>query len=273
MIDLNGADNVTIDGRVNATGTTRDMTNMTITNASNSATAGTSTIRMINSATNNTVKYCWLKGSETGSTSGVLLFSTSTGTSGNNGNIIDNNYITNADNANRPVNAIYSLGTASFENSGNTVSNNDIYDFLNPGITSNVIYLSTNSTGWTISGNSFYETTSFAPTGSVTYYIIRINNTGGNYSISGNYIGGGTPLCGNPAWIKTNAFNNIFFGIHITAGTGTSNSIQGNTIRNIDWSNSLNGDWTGIHILRGNADVGTITGNNIGAAQVQVQYY
>ncbi len=37
LIDLNGADNVTIDGRVNATGTTRDVTNMTITNSSNSA--------------------------------------------------------------------------------------------------------------------------------------------------------------------------------------------------------------------------------------------
>ncbi len=221
---------------------------------------------MINSATNNTVKYCWLKGSETSPNSGVIFFSTSTGTPGNNGNIIDNNYITNADNANRPVNAIYSLGTATFENSGNTVSNNDIFDCLSPRITSNVICLSTNSKEWTISGNSFYETTSFVPAGNVTYYIIRINNTGGNYSISGNYIGGGTPFCGNPAWIKGNAFNNIFFGMHITAGTGTSNNIQGNTIRNFDWSNSLNGNWTGIHLLRGNADVGTVTGNTIGAA-------
>ncbi len=84
--------------------------------------------------------------------------------------------------------------------------------------------------------------------------------------ISGNFIGGNTSLCGGSPWTKTNAFNNIFYGIHFTAGTGTSNNIQGNTIRNIDWSNSLNGSWTGIHIARGNVNIGTITGNTIGAA-------
>ena len=62
LIDLNGADNVTIDGRVNATGTTKDLT---IVNSSTSGLAGTSTIRLINDATNNTVKYCNIKGSET----------------------------------------------------------------------------------------------------------------------------------------------------------------------------------------------------------------
>ena len=42
-------------------------------------------------------------------------------------------------------------------------------------------------------------------------------------------------------------------------------NIQNNTIRNIDWSNSLNGTWTGIYIGRGDVNVGTITGNTIGA--------
>ena len=41
----------------------------------------------------------------------------------------NNNNITNADNANRPVNAILSLGTAGKENIGNIISNNAIYDF------------------------------------------------------------------------------------------------------------------------------------------------
>ena len=48
LIDLNGADNVTIDGRVNATGSTVDLT---ITNTNPSV--ATSTIRFINSATSN----------------------------------------------------------------------------------------------------------------------------------------------------------------------------------------------------------------------------
>ncbi len=45
LIDLNGADNVTIDGRVNASGSTKDLT---IINSSVSGNSNTSTIRFIN---------------------------------------------------------------------------------------------------------------------------------------------------------------------------------------------------------------------------------
>ncbi|MFZ4708040.1 MAG: beta strand repeat-containing protein, partial [Bacteroidales bacterium] len=86
LIDLNGADNVTIDGRVNATGSTKDLI---ITNTSVVATAGTSTIRFYNDASTNTVKYCTLKGSTTDAAAGVLFFSTTTGANGNDGNTID----------------------------------------------------------------------------------------------------------------------------------------------------------------------------------------
>ncbi len=58
LINLNGADNVTIDGRVNATGSIKSLT---ISNTSTSNTVGTSTIRFIADASSNTVKYCTLK--------------------------------------------------------------------------------------------------------------------------------------------------------------------------------------------------------------------
>lgn len=263
LIKLYGADNVTIDGSVGHTGASKDLI---IENTNTSATGGTSTIQFINGATNNTVKYCTLKGSAPVAASGIIFFSTA-GTSGNNGNIIDNNDITNSVSAIRSRNAIYSEGTvAPLENSGNTISNNNIFDFLNSGLASNGIFISLNSTGWTVTGNSFYETTSFVPNASVQYYAIRVNNTGGNYTISDNFIGGNTSACGGPPWTKTNAFNNVFYGIHLTAGTGTVNNIQNNTIKNFDWSNSSNGNWIGIHIARGDANVGTVTGNTIGAA-------
>ncbi len=89
LIDLNGADNVTIDGRVNSTGATKDLI---ITNTNTSATANTSTIRFYNDASTNTVKYCTLKGSTTHTAGGVLFFSSGT-TMGNNNNTIDNNNI------------------------------------------------------------------------------------------------------------------------------------------------------------------------------------
>ena len=59
LIDLDGADNVIIDGRVNATGSTKDLI---ITNTSTGANTA-STIRFYGSAENNTVKYCTIKGS------------------------------------------------------------------------------------------------------------------------------------------------------------------------------------------------------------------
>jgi hypothetical protein len=126
MWSLSGVDNVTIDGRVNATGTAKDLV---ISNTSALSTAGTSTLRFIGDASNNTVKYCSLKGSSTDAAAGIVFFSTAT-TTGNDNNSITNNDITSAADAARPLNAIYSAGTLSKTNSGNTISNNSIYNFI-----------------------------------------------------------------------------------------------------------------------------------------------
>jgi hypothetical protein len=263
LIDLNGADNVTIDGRINASGSTKVLT---ITNTSNSAVAGTSTVRFINDATNNSVKYCILKGSTTDAASGILFFSSTTGTTGNDGNTIDNNDITSSLAANRPVNAIYSSGTAANENSGNTLSNNNIYDFLSRATASNGINLGANTTAWSITGNSFYETASFAAAASVAYNVMLINNASGTgFTITGNYIGGNAPLCGGSAWTKTNTFNNTFTAINLTTGTGSATIVENNTIQNIVWANSGAATWTGINIAAGDVTTGTTTGNTIGA--------
>ena len=263
LIDLNGADNVTIDGSVNATGSTKDLS---ISNTSVSATAGTSTIRFINDATTNTVKYCTLKGSETAAASGVILFSTTTGSVGNINNTINNNNITNAADANRPLNAIYSAGTATYVNSGLTISNNNIYDFFNRSTASYGINLVGNTTTCTISGNSLYETASFVPVASVAYIGIYLNSTSGNgHSLTGNYIGGQAASCGGSAWDKTNAFNNTFTAINLNVGTTTAASIQGNTIKNMTWSNSGAITWSGINVVAGAVNIGTSSGNTIGA--------
>ena len=168
LINLNGADNVTIDGRVNTTGTTKSLT---ITNTSAVATAGTSTIRFIGDASNNTVQYCTLKGSSTDAAAGIVLFSTTTATTGNDNKTIDNNDITCAADAGRPLNAVFALGTTGKNNESNTISNNNIYNFLNKAIASQGINISSYNSGFTISGNSFYETASFAASGAVNYKV------------------------------------------------------------------------------------------------------
>lgn len=259
LIDLNGAENVFFDGRVNKTG----LADLVIINSSTGASA--STIRFIESANTNIVKYCKIQSAESGATGGVIFFSTSAAGTGNDNNIIDNNYIS-GDGSNRPVNAIYSLGSSGFENSGNTVSNNNIFNFLSQGSASNGILVDTYNDSWTISQNSFYETSSFVPTANVDYNIIKVNNAGVNYQVSQNNFGGQAANCGGSAWTKTNAFNNSFYAIWLNAGTGTASSIQNNTIRNFSWSNSLNAIWTGIHIEGGAVNAGTATGNTIGAS-------
>ncbi len=265
LIDLDGTDHVTIDGRVGGTGSTKDLI---ISNLSTFSTVGTSTIRFINDACTNTVQYCTIKGSSLATTGGILFFSTTTGTTGNDGNQIDNNNITNSADANRPLNAIYSLGItgSNLENSGNIISNNNIYDFLNKATASNGINLGTFTTAWTISGNSFYETATFVPTATKELYPIYIISSGTNFSIYNNYIGGSSAQCGGTAWTKTNTSDNGFRAMNISVGTGVASSIQGNTIKNMSWSNSGNSIWCGIFINTGDVNIGTTSGNVIGAA-------
>ena len=262
LIDLSGADNVTIDGRVGATGTTPDLT---ISNANNSSTAGTSTIRFINDASNNAIQYCNILGSETNTSSGVVFFSTTTGTTGNDGNVIDNNNISASSNANRPINAIYSSGTAAKENSGIVISNNKIYDCFNKGVASNGIYLTSNTTASTISNNSIYETSLFIPTASVAYNAIYINNTSGSgFTVTGNVIGGSSSI--NDGTFTKSGMNNTFVAININVGTTATSSLQNNTVQNFSWTNSSSANWTGINVSAGNVNVGTVSGNVIGTA-------
>ena len=102
MIHLNGADNVQMDGRVDATGSGKSL----VISNSNTGT-GSSTIRFSNSAENNSVKYCVIKGSGTNSVSGIVFFSSSTLGNGNDNNLIDHNDIT-AEASGRPSNVVLS---------------------------------------------------------------------------------------------------------------------------------------------------------------------
>ena len=260
MINLNGTNNVTINGSVNAGGSAADLSIIN-TNTGTSA----ATVRFSNSATNNIVEYCNLKGSGTGPQSGIILFSTSGTGNGNDNNLIENNNITNNQN-NRPVNAVFSIGTSVRINDGEVIQNNNFFNVFNPGATSSAILLGAYSSGWTISGNSFYETTSFAPSTILSFYIIRIANSAGTgFLVSGNYIGGSAPLCAGSPFTKTNSSNNVFSAISVTVGAGSASNIQNNTIRNISWSNSQNASWTGIEVTSGNVNIGTASGNIIGS--------
>ncbi len=265
LIDLNGADNVTIDGRVNQSGSTRSLT---VTNSSTSPTSGTSAIRLRNSAENNTLKYCNVKGSSTGSDNGIILFSSSASGSGNDNNVTEYCNVS-GNGSNRPVNVIYSSGSANAINNSNSIRNNSIFDYLNTGLSSNGIHINAYNSAWTISTNSFYETTSFVPTsGSLVYTSLLIDSpSGNNFSISGNFIGGQAASCGGSAWTVNSNTNHRYKGISINADVTTVSVLQNNTIRNWSYTTASSTPWCAIEVLSGQVNIGTTTtGNVIGAA-------
>ena len=273
LITFNGADNVTIDGRKNKTGTSR---NLTITSP---ATATYATIAFTAIAQSNTVKYCNIKGSVDGAVGLILFGGTAAAANGNGLNTIDNNLITNA--GTRPRLAIYAPGNATNPTVGNNITNNEFKDIVNTSIASPAYILigggaSPMSSDWTITGNSFYETETLNMSysaGNTTLNFIQLGTTtsnfvGNNNNISDNYFGGTAKQCGGGTYTVVSAATKgtIHSGIYLCAVSGGTNSIQNNTFQKINWTNKLNGiNWRAIDVYgTGNYNIGTITGNTIG---------
>ncbi len=254
-IDLNGADHVTIDGRINMTGTTNSLS-ITGTNTGNGAAA----IRLVNSSENNTIRYCNLSGSSASSAMGVVSFGGSSDGNGNDNNILEYCNITSSG-SNRPYNGILSAGTGTRENNGVIIRNNNIYNTFQTGVSSNSININSASVGFTVSGNSIYETAPFTTTSSsLSYNAIRVS-TSVEHTITGNYIGGSGPMCAGGAWSFTAPRAVYFCAIYAYAGT-TPTTISNNTIANMVYSSKEDNPWDGIFLYTGNFEV---TGNTVGA--------
>ena len=256
LVLLDGASKVTIDGRVNCLGSTADLI---LTNTYSTASTVAATIRFINGASNDTIRYCNVKGSNRDPGTGIIHFSTTATTSGNNYNVVDRNNITNG--GTKPYKALYSLGTASYLNTGNVISNNNIYDYSNVDGNSSAVYIFTYSSGFQVTGNSIYETVSRTNTATGAAAFIYAN-CDGPITISGNYIGGSDVQCGGVSPMTKTGSSNIFYGIHLAAvSASTPSTVSGNVIDNISWTNTANADWQSIYMQSGQA---TISGNRIG---------
>ena len=233
LISLNGADNVTING-LNTGGNT-----LTIANLSTSATAGTSTLKFIGDATNNTVTNCTILGSSTATLyadGGTIFFSTGS-TTGNDGNTISNCNI-GAAGVNLPLKGIYGKGsTAStaIGNSGIIITNNNIYDYFNAVEHSVGIFTDGGCNSWSITNNKFYQTAGRAWTGGISYQhsAIWITNslaTSGAqlFTIAGNIIGYATNT--QTGTYTVSGPLGKFIGIYYYGITGLTSTISGNTI-------------------------------------------
>lgn len=277
-IDINAGNYFIIDGRVNGTGSTKDLI---IANTS-TATGGTA-IRFTNDASNNTIKYSKLSSTFGSSTFGVVLFSTTTSTTGNDNNTIDNCDIdgkagstASPSSAGTALIGIISIGTTTTSthfNSNNTISNCNIFNFYNASAsTSSGVSLGAGNTDWTINANSIYQTATRTATGATIVKAIDLSNTSGNnFIVTNNYIGGSQSLAGGTAWTLGGSQGNKFYGITISVGHTTPTSIQGNNITNINFTTNtssliLPGVFAGIFLSAGSANIGTTSGNTIGAS-------
>ena len=266
LIDLSGVNNLTFDGRAGGSGSTIAWL---VRNTRTAANVG-ATFRFINDAIADTLMYLQIEGQDIVSSSGTILFSTTTGTKGNYNNAVKNcNIGDRSDAVGLPTNAIYSVGTTGYENSSNSILNNNIYNFFNAAANTSGIYIGSSNNTWTISGNNFYQTaTRTCTAASALYYGININcTTGNNFTVSNNYIGGSTTSAGGSAFTISGTGNCRFVGINMAAGTTTASNIQGNTIANISINPTpVSGNYIfyGMNITSGNVNVGSTSGNTIG---------
>ncbi|UEG49373.1 hypothetical protein LK994_12095 [Ferruginibacter lapsinanis] len=222
-----------------------DATHFVVTAAPTSALSATTVItagynnaaiKFINDASNNTIKYCYIKSRNKSATSSTVFFSNTTGTTGNDNNTVDNCDI-GGDATNTPLNAIYSDGSTTSSatyNSGNIISNNDIHDFYN-GIASPSGVLLRNSSDWTITGNSLYQSaTRNLTTNSIQFNGINVTSSCTNsFQINNNYLGGTASKATGGALTFTGSGQ--FLGI-ATSVAGATSTISGNKVMNINFT-------------------------------------
>ena len=255
LIDLNGADNVKIDGGNNLT-------------LSNSGLGASSVIRIYNDASGNQIRNCALLGSASASF-GVVSFGNAVGT-GNDFNTIDNCNISAAG-SNFPLNGIYSMNTtAGTDNDNNTISNCRIYDCYNASNAFFGIQLNSGNSTWTISGNKIFQTASRSVTTANTLSALFVG-AGSGYVINNNTIGFANST-GTGTYTMTSTVALRFVGINCTLGAGTPTEINGNTISAISFTTSsgaatTSGVLCGINITgTGAANIGNTQGNLIGSS-------
>lgn len=257
-LSLDGTRYVTIDGRPGGMGTTKALI------IDNTLPTGNAIV-FENDASNNTILFCTITGVTTSPTSGVVLFGSTTGTMGNDDNLISDCDI--LDGASTPTISIYCSGSATtgLENSGNTIANCNIGNFFSPTDASCGVNLATGANGWTLFNNRFYQSATRTFTGAGARRAINVV-TGSGHNIINNTIGFGDAV-GGGVYIMNGAVASTFAAINVTVGATPVTTLSGNVITAIDMVSTstaatAGGVFCGINVTAGNV---IIVNNTIGA--------
>lgn len=250
---------LTIDGRPGGTGITSELMIQNVgsgTDTSGNFNTDGNAILFINGASNNTIKYCTIKGINPNNLQGgVIAFSNEGGITGNDKNIIDN--CTIRDGAMSPANNMVYPANLVFVGGG--ASTNDSISIINCRLynnsTSAIFFRSSGSSygdGHIVSGNSIYRTLPTSGSSSGINFNL-VGGTGKGHIITNNFIGGSDVNCGGAPFNTANSFTGISFA-------GSSSLISNNTIQNITTGSST---FSGIVIDNDKTD-NVISNNTIG---------
>jgi len=279
-IDLNGVQGIIIDGQPGGTGGFVSTNLSIISTTSSITTDGVGTVRFINDAQNNQVIYCTLSSpmeyNATPASSGIILFSTSAGGSGNSNNTVDHCLLQPTSGTTTLVAGITSMGTATsgHENSTNAITNSSFNFALSTGqswITFSAeygIYLGDGNQNWTITSNSFYSSNAQSWPGASSV-MIKINPTTSGVNgcvINNNFFGGSAAQCTGSRWSCGNNTDMHFQCIGLNVGTATPTSVQGNTCQNLlIWAYNHYTNHAFIDVINGSVDIGTTSPNIMGS--------
>lgn len=251
VINLDGMDRITLDGRPGGVGTTSEWT---IKSKRTAASSNSPCVQFINGAQSDSLLYLKLESSNTTATSGTVLFSTTNTSAGNSYNVINHCEIRDrSDSVSSPAVAIYSAGTAGITNDSIRILNNNIYNWTTSGIQSTA---TGNGPGWKISGNHFYMTV--AQTTAQT--AIRFLNASVKNIIESNFIGGSAVNAAGTAWI--NSGNIAWRGIVASTSQADSSFIRNNTIQNVSLTGTGSGTYGGIELTGG---LNSVNNNLVGS--------
>jgi len=264
LIKLDGAQNVTIDGRIGGAGSINDMI---ISNTSTAVTA-TQTILLINDAKNNVIEYATIKGTNSATSSGTISITAGL-VDGNDNNTIDNCDI--CEGATLPVCPIFMSGTSAIiSNDGTIISNCTISNYLNTGASTTVagIYITGNCNSSTIDNNRIFWSTPMVPTAAATFWGMLIR--GNLNSVKNNVVGSADKNGNGKAQIGSPTLGIKVIGIQITGGNSFEGitTVTNNTVANIDVLSNSTGDVsvgivTGIYIPVLAGSYVNFTGNTI----------
>ncbi len=238
---FDGATNITIDGRVNATGNTPDLQ---ISN-----TGGGYTMNFTNYSSNNNFLYCNIKSNTTNSYSAAILLGTSpSGPASNDHNSWDHCIFTGGG----THYILSNTGNGFIFNSYNSISNCQF-----SGSTAQPVLIDGGNRYWDITGNRFYGNG-----GAGSQVICILSTSGYGFNVSNNIIGYAT-AAGTGMANLTNCQV-----IKMIVDTTIASNIDGNLVTGISgYSQYVNGTppgFVGIFVVAGKVNIGSIAGNTIG---------